>query len=157
MKNNLRVPTALPCGWGRNLIIINHNYIPSLRVLPRQRSILRLFLFNSLQHFLRERKEHIFDAFVELCRGLKVDGSHFARVPAQQHCQQIHICGRQTHVSASSKLTFRFFSRSVLFPAITRQMSAPNIFLSSFTQLFTFWNESSSVMSYTKTAPFDDR
>ena len=40
--------------------------------------------------------------------------------------------------------------------AMTRQMSVPTILRSSFTHTFTFWKLSSSVMSYTSTAPAPD-
>lgn len=45
---------------------------------------------------------------------------------------------RQTHSSASSMATFLSFSKSTLLPAIAKQISLPNIFLSSFTQFFTW-------------------
>ncbi|KFM68557.1 hypothetical protein X975_07039, partial [Stegodyphus mimosarum] len=49
--------------------------------------------------------------------------------------------------SASPTGTALSFSKSVLFPAIQRQTSSPNIFLNSFTQFLTFLKESSSVIS----------
>jgi hypothetical protein len=43
-----------------------------------------------------------------------------------------------TYASASATVTCRSFSKSTLFPAMQRQISFPNIFLSSFTQFLTW-------------------
>ena len=55
-----------------------------------------------------------------------------------------------TYCSASSTLTCLSFSRSVLFPAIHRQISFPNIFRNSFTQLLTYHK----MFCYTKVTIF---
>mmetsp|Transcript_21354 Transcript_21354/g.30145 ORF Transcript_21354/g.30145 Transcript_21354/m.30145 type:complete len:244 (+) Transcript_21354:267-998(+) len=54
---------------------------------------------------------------------------------------------------ASASSTCLFFSKSLLFPAITNTIFFPTIFRSSLTQFRTLLKDSRSVMSYTSKAP----
>jgi hypothetical protein len=68
----------------------------------------------------------------------------------------VRICCAPTEAaysSASSIVTWAFFCRSFLFPAMQMEISSPTILRSSRTQFFTRANESTSVMSYTSRAP----
>lgn len=55
--------------------------------------------------------------------------------------------GIEAHLSAVSMGTLRSLFKSNLLPTIVKTISEPSIFFNSFTQFFTFWKLSSSVLN----------
>jgi hypothetical protein len=122
---------------------------------------------SGLRLTLRERTEHLVQASICFGGRVHVCCSHRLRISIEtpirlrQYNNQRYIFKLRSHSEtyfiASPSSTARFFSKSILFPAITITMSFPTIFRNSLTQFLTLWNDSASVMSYTRSAPAASR
>ena len=131
---------------GLQLIILEYSYILSLHS-----SWWRWFLL--LDDAGCHSLEEIINTFIHLGAGVNMNSIH-TRCKRLRHLL-IH-CPLSIQIKRfiqSILMKESNLSRSILFPAITRQISPPTILRNSLTQTFTFWKLSTSVISYTSTAP----